>query len=540
MTAYRLKPAAKILIVLIVGGAAFAGYHFFLRDKLGQKGSTASTPTGTSGGGGSGGASPSGGSSGGGGKRTYRVALSAWPGHMPLVVANGGIKTQPGSAIAAEGLDLEVLFIEEPVPKNEALQSGQVDFVWQTVDELPLNMIGYKRSGVEARAFLQIDWSRGGDACIASAEVKKVEDILGRKSAMLKFSPDHTVFEFMLNNSRLTPPQVEQVRRDTSFDLSDYTYGRVLFVQNKVDVACLWEPDVSLALKARAGAHRLFSTADATELVADVLLARQDLLEKQPQIAEKLARAYFAGVKQASSDKAAAARLIASVVPRFRDELKEPGTLAALEWVKWTDLADNARFFGVDGSKPSFDRVYNQADGIWQSYPDAKITDRFAPAGLRNDAAIRKLWSAAQAPEKVVREEPKYEPKVAETGTPVFTKPVTINFSSGQAALDAESMQILNTQLVPQFEMARAMYIRVEGNTDNVGNPKINQALSEQRAKAVVDFLVSKGIDAQRISARGNGSNTPIASNKTSDGRATNRRTDILFISGAAANGGGG
>ncbi|HKE13420.1 MAG TPA: phosphate ABC transporter substrate-binding/OmpA family protein, partial [Kofleriaceae bacterium] len=294
----------------------------------------------------------------------------------------------------------------------------------------------------------------------------------------------------------------------------------------------------SLALQGRAGSHRLFSTADATELVADVLLAQQKLLEQQPQVAEKIARAYFAGVKQAEADRGAAARLIASVVPRFRDELKEAGTRAALDWVKWTNLADNARFFGVNGSKPSFDRVYNQADGIWQSYPDAKITDRFAPASLRNDAAIRALWGAAQAGEKVVREEPKYEPKVAETGKPVFTKPVTINFASGQSALDAESMQILNTQLVPQFEMARAMYIRVEGNTDNVGNPKINQALSEQRAKAVVDFLVSKGIDAQRITARGNGSNNPMASNKTSDGRATNRRTDILFISGAA-NGGG-
>src|SRR6185295_2526699 len=142
----------------------------------------------------------------------------------------------------------------------------------------------------DARAFLQIDWSRGGDACVASADVKKVEDILGKKSAMMMFSPDHTVFEFMINNSRLTPAEVAKVRADTSFSIDDFTYGRVLFTQNKVDVACLWEPDVSLALKGRPGSHRLFSTADATELVADVLLTRRELLETAPEAAEKVAR----------------------------------------------------------------------------------------------------------------------------------------------------------------------------------------------------------------------------------------------------------
>ncbi len=538
MTSYRLKPAAKILIVLVLGGVAYGGYHFFVRDKIGgqkaEGGGEAGKSGGTSGGSGTSGSS----GSGGGDKRAYRVALSEWPGHMPMVIANGGLKTQPGSAVAAEGLELEILFIEDPVNKNEALQTGKADFVWQVVDEMPINLVGYKRANVDARAFLQVDWSRGGDACVASAEVKKVEDILGRKAAMLKFSPDHTVFEFMLNNSRLTPQQIEQVRRDTSFDMSDFTYGRVMFVQNKVDVACLWEPDVSLALQGRAGAHRLFSTADATELVADVVLARQELLQKQPEVAEKLARAYFAGVKRAEADLDGAAKLIASTVPRFRDELKEAGTRTAFQWVKWTDLADNARFFGVDGTKPAFDRVYNQADGIWQNYPDAQITERFSPANLRNDSVIRKLWGTAQAADKAEPEKPKYEPKVAATGKPVFTKPVTINFATGRADLDAESMHILNTQLVPQFEMARAMYIRVEGNTDNMGSARINQALSEQRAKAVVDFLVSKGIDPQRISSRGNGPGNPVASNKTSDGRATNRRTDVLFISGESANGG--
>src|SRR5439155_22462677 len=143
---------------------------------------------------------------------------------------------------------------------------------------------------------------------------------LNRNSAMMLFSPDHTVFEFMINNSRLTPDQVQKVRKDTSFSADDFTYGRVLFTQGKVDVACLWEPDVSLALKGRPGAHRLFSTADATESVADVLLVNQNLLTSQPDVAEKVARVWFSGVAKGESDKQAAAKFISSTVPRFKNE----------------------------------------------------------------------------------------------------------------------------------------------------------------------------------------------------------------------------
>ena len=91
-----------------------------------------------------------------------------------------------------------------------------MDFLWQTVDELPISMGSFRAAKVEARAFVQIDWSRGGDACVASAEVKTVEDIDGRKSAMMMFSPDHTVFEFMITNSRLTREEMAQVRKNTA------------------------------------------------------------------------------------------------------------------------------------------------------------------------------------------------------------------------------------------------------------------------------------------------------------------------------------
>ena len=462
------------------------------------------------------------------GERPLRVALSQWPGHLALVVAAGGLTTQPGSIADKAGLKLEIRFIEDAPSKNKALADGEVDVVWQTVDELPISLSSYRARGVEAKAFLQLDWSRGGDACVASSSVKKVEDMVGRRSAVLMFSPDHTVLEFMIENSRLTREQLAGVRKATQFSADDITFARRLFERKEVDVACMWEPDVTLALKARPGAHRLFSTADATELVADVLLARRELLDAEQPLLQKLARSWFDAVEQATRDKPAAARVISSAAPRFRDELGYEQTLTALSWVKWTGLGDNTRLFGLDGSPPAFDRVYNQADGIWINYPEAEIKERFVPATLRDDRAVRAVWEAAGKPR--FKDEVAYEQSVAQGGVAVFTKPVSITFGSGSSELSAEAIAAINQQVLPQLQIAGGMYARIEGNTDSVGDYATNQLLSEQRASAIVAYLVSRGIPRERLEARGNGPAAPVASNKTPQGRALNRRTDVLFI----------
>jgi len=531
----KLTPVSKLLIAAILGGSSVVAFHThhdrFAR--LGRSVPAAPAPLASA-------EKPAAGNVAPTAKppapvlgRPLRVAVSQWPGHMPLLIAAGGLKTQPGSPAAALGLDLEIVFIEDAPSKNRALQKGEIDFVWQTVDELPISLGSYKALGIDARAVLQLDWSRGGDACVSSKEVRKVEDLLGRRAATLLFSPDHTVFEFMITNSQLTPSQVRDVRRATQFSPDDFTFARDLFIKGKIEVACLWEPDVTLALAGRPGSRRLFSTADATELVADVLFGRKELVDAQPELVDKLARAWFSAVDLAEKDRPAAARLISTAASRFRDELGYEKTLAALGWAKWTTLADNARFFGLDGSAPAFDRVYNQADSIWVNYPEAEIKDRFAPSVLRDDRIVKKLWEAAGKP--VALASTNAPPDLARTGAPVFTKSLSIGFATGSNRLTHEAIAVINQQVLAQMQMAGGMSVRIEGNTDNVGDPRDNQTLSEQRAQAIVEYLISRGIVAGRMVARGNGAANPRGSNATPDGRAENRRTDILFIRGATA-----
>src|SRR6185436_18660989 len=129
-----------------------------------------------------------------------------------------------------------------------------------------------------------------------------------------------------------------------------------------------------------------------------------------------------------------------TVAPRFRDELGYENTLKALDWVKWTDLLDNVRFFGLDGTTPAFDRVYNQADSIWINYPQAEIKDRFAPVVLRDDRAVRKLWEAQGKP--APRNVGAAEPERARSGPALFTKSLSINFATASDRLTYEAIAL--------------------------------------------------------------------------------------------------
>ena len=68
------------------------------------------------------------------------------------------------------------------------------------------------------------------------------------------------------------------------------------------------------------------------------------------------------------------------------------------------------------------------------------------------------------------------------------------------------------------------------GHTDNIGTSKSNQLLSENRAKAVYDYLVEKGITKERMTTKGYGDTKPVADNGTEAGRAENRRTEFKII----------
>lgn len=103
-----------------------------------------------------------------------------------------------------------------------------------------------------------------------------------------------------------------------------------------------------------------------------------------------------------------------------------------------------------------------------------------------------------------------------------------IVFVTGKADLDVSKCKKTLDTIATIVKKYPRFLVTVEGHTDNVGNKKANQTLSQKRAESVVAWLVnSGGIDAKQLKAKGYGDAKPIASNKTADGRAKNRRVDF-------------
>lgn len=102
-----------------------------------------------------------------------------------------------------------------------------------------------------------------------------------------------------------------------------------------------------------------------------------------------------------------------------------------------------------------------------------------------------------------------------------------IHFDTGQAVIKPESEPIVE-QISALLKDNPDLKLSIEGHTDNVGDAKTNKALSDRRAKAVVAALVAKGIEADRLTAVGWGQEKPVADNRSEEGRAKNRRVEIV------------
>jgi outer membrane protein OmpA-like peptidoglycan-associated protein len=102
-----------------------------------------------------------------------------------------------------------------------------------------------------------------------------------------------------------------------------------------------------------------------------------------------------------------------------------------------------------------------------------------------------------------------------------------INFDTGKWDLKADGQAAVR-EIVAALKSAPALKVAIEGHTDNVGQAGANKALSEKRAQSVMAAIVAGGIDAKRLSAAGFGQERPVADNRSEEGRAKNRRVELV------------
>ena len=207
--------------------------------------------------------------------RPLVVAINTWAGHAPGIVFNGGLDPNPASAYTRKfGLQVKFVLLEDPAAKLAAFRKGDVDIMWDTVDNWAREASILAEQNQPAKSVIMQDWSRGGDGIVSLATINSVEELKGKKISCTQFTPSHFLLLYLLSQSGLSADDRNAVEK-AIIPTQDAPAAAAMFKAKQVDAAVTWEPDLSGAVTARGDeAHVLVSTAAATNIIADTLIAR--------------------------------------------------------------------------------------------------------------------------------------------------------------------------------------------------------------------------------------------------------------------------
>src|SRR5215213_7435960 len=455
--------------------------------------------------------------------RPLVVGINTWAGHAPGIVFNNGMDPNPGSQYKSKyGIDVKFVLLEDPAAKLAAFRSGQVDIMWNTVDNWAREASILAEQNQQAKSIIMQDWSRGGDGIVALSTIKSIEDLKGRKIASTQFTPSHFLLLYLLSQSGLSPQDRSAVEKSIIFT-QDAPAAAAMFKARQVDAAVTWEPDLSAAVTARGDeAHVLVSTTAATNIIADTLCARQDVIDQYPETVRDFVRGWLDGIEMIKNNPNGSYEVVGRALKLDTDTVS--GMLSGL---KLTPYADNAQFYGLTGAKAHYETLFDTAFVIWRKKGlVTKSVDAKGWADTRFLQAVASYYPGQKVEEaQVVAKAP------SEKDVPILHQQIQIQVTPGSDEIMPGSYLLLD-KLGETMTSFGSTVLRIEGNTDTTGSQSVNQPLSEKRAQSVKNYIVKNfpNIPPTRFQTIGRGSSNPIAENTTEAGRQQNRRTDIKVI----------
>jgi outer membrane protein OmpA-like peptidoglycan-associated protein len=250
------------------------------------------------------------------------------------------------------------------------------------------------------------------------------------------------------------------------------------------------------------------SDADFQKQQAEIMRqGKQDLSDSEKRTADARAELDKLAADKASKDKADAdfQKQQAEIVRQGKQDLSDSEKRTADARAELDKLAADKA--SKDKADADFQKQ-QQAEIVRQGKQDLSDSEK------RTAVALAELAKLA-----AVKEE--------ERGL-VLTLSGSVLFRSAESTL-LSSAQVKLGQVANALLAVRARNLIVEGHTDSQGSESYNQGLSQRRADAVRDYLVQRGYPADRIQARGKGKGSPIADNASPEGRANNRRVEIVI-----------
>lgn len=419
--------------------------------------------------------------------RPLRVGIVPWPGYAGGLVANQGLKPKKDSIFWRD----HNLFVEFVVINNddqmrrafiEGGDKGGIDVMWSTVDSLAQQYPELLKEGVRPRGFMQVDRSYGGDAIITKNGIEKIEDFknLKEKKIAVSVAASQWLLEYNLFSATLTNDERARIIQSVFRHTEGSEEARDLFINNDVDVAVLWEPDVTTALQMRKNAHTLIDTRAEPNLIADVMVAREEFIRDHRNVIKAFINGWLAGTTKAINDPMLAVKVLMDWPELRFDRLGEEKTRELLGKTVLTTLEDNADMFGLSDGDIFFDSLFNRA------------TEIYLKAGHLGHAAI-----AAEARDATLLQEIYDLDKEATARSScdgnLFTTPLAVSFLPDKADLSEEAMHNLDD---PDIGLSLRINFKfrvcVEAETNELDNPQLARATKQAREVAVIRYLVEK------------------------------------------------
>jgi len=456
------------------------------------------------------------------------VGVDNWIGYFPLC------SQEMSRRMRNQGFSLRCEDDKADYPtRMKLLADGQLDFAVATVDAYLLNGATLD---FPATIIAVLDESKGGDAIVArKTAVPTLESLKQNTTTRIAFTPSSPSEHLLKSVSiHFGLPQIQQKQGGWRVEATGSPDALKKLQKGEVDVAVLWEPDVSKALT-DPEFIKLIGTDDTEKLIVDVLLASRRIVQQKPDAVRALLRQYF---ETQSFYQESPHRLQADVMAE--NNVNETQASAMLSGVKFATLSENgALWFGVTPSGlPDQEGLVNAINGAvnvlleTRDFQQNPLPDR-DPYRLTNRQFIADLYlhdigsqnSPSRAKEGLARafsplDEAGWK-SLKEVGT---LRMDPVEFSRGTASLDDSGRMALNSvaEKLSHYPHYRLM---VKGHTGIDGDADANLELSKRRAEAVLDYFVSTfSIDPNRIRALGFGASQPLPRLPDEPDRAYNYR----------------
>ena len=452
-----------------------------------------------------------------------KIGVVTWGGYAGGEYFNEGFKPNKESRYYKDyGFMVDFKVLDDFNDSRNAWKSGDVDLLWATVDAFTTEVEGLKE--FEPQIVYQADWSRGGDAVVVRRGINNVSDLKGKKIAFAEMTPSHTFLLWLLEAGSMSYSDIQAVKVANAIDAAD------LFKKGQVDAAVVWSPDDADCVAKVSGSKVLQSTKQASYIISDVFIAKKAFVEKNKDRLKQLLEGWMKGAAEINTSEVAKKK--ASKILSAGMQQPEDFCYQAINNTRLCTYGDNVNFFNITGNYKGVtgEEIYNKMSIKYAKigYPTQNIQSWRLVGNSSIVASINLQGPGNQAEQSVSFTQASESSKTAQA---ISTKRVSIAFASGSYELDENVKYIIDNEFLDIAKSFANSRIRVEGNTDNVGDINMNKKLSTLRAQAVVDYLVKEHhFDANRFVIVGNGPDKPLADNSTDQGRAKNRRTDFELL----------